>query len=141
MALPKDVVDAFNASGSTKILCTLDEEGNVHAAPLGSLRATLDGSMLTFNESSTVGTPKRLALMKINGKTAMATVVARFEETVNGYCVRCRVKESLTSGPFYEESVERSVKAGRGKPKAIWILQPESYKACTGSEQGKIVKC
>jgi hypothetical protein len=141
MALPKDVIDAFNALGSTKILCTLDQEGNVHAAPLGSLRATSDGSILSFNESSTVGTPKRLVHMKENGKTAVATVVARFEETVKGYCVRCKVKESLTSGPIYEESVERSVKAGRGKPKVIWILQPESYKACTGPEQGKIVKC
>ena len=141
MVLPKDVIDSFNSLGATKILCTLDEAGNVHAAPLGSLRASSDGSMLTFNESSTVGTPKRLAHMKEDGKTAVAVAVARFEENVKGYCVRCKVNESLTSGPIYGESVERSVKASRGKPKAVWILQPESYKACTGSDQGKIIKC
>jgi hypothetical protein len=141
MPLPEDVIAAFNALGATKILCTLDEEGNVHAAPLGSLRASLDGSMLTFHESFTVGTPKRLAYMREKGKTAVAVIVARLEEDVKGYCVRCKVKESLTSGQIYEESVERSVKAGRGKPKAVWILQPESYKSCTGQDQGKVTKC
>lgn len=141
MPLPKDVIEAFNALGATKILCTLDDEGNVHAAPFGSLRASLDGSTLTFNESSTVGTPKRLTYMRENAKTAVAVVVARFEENVKGYCVRCKVNGSLTSGQVYDESVERSVKAGRGKPKAIWILQPESYKICTGQDRGKIMKC
>ena len=141
LSLPKDVVESFNASGATKILCTVDAEGDVHAAPLGSLRVASDGSILTFNESSTVGTPQRLAYKRENGKTAVAVVVSRFEESVKGYCIRCDVGESLTSGPIYDKSAERSVKAGRRKPKSVWILQPVSYKICTGPERGKIIKC
>ena len=141
LSLPKDVVESFNASGATKILCTVDAEGDVHAAPLGSLRVASDGSILTFNESSTVGTPQRLAYMRENGKTAVAVVVSRFEESVKGYCIRCDVGESLTSGQIYDKSAERSVKAGRRKPKSVWILQPVSYKICTGPERGKIIKC
>ena len=141
LSIPKDVVNTFNASGATKILCTIDAEGDVHAAPLGSLRAAPEGSMLTFNESATVGTPKRLVYMKKNGKTAVAVAIARFEESVKGFCVRCDVGESLTSGSIYNESAERSVKAGRRKPKAVWILYPVSYKICAGPDQGKIIKC
>lgn len=141
LSLPKDVVESFNAMGATKILCTIDAEGDVHAAPLGSLRVASDGSILTFNESATVGTPQRLAYMRENGRTAVAVVVARIKESVKGYCVRCDVGESLTSGSIYDISAERSVKAGRIKPKAVWILHPVSYKICTGSDQGKIVKC
>ena len=141
ISIPKDVVNTMNASGATKILCTIDAEGDVHAAPLGSLRAAPEGSMLTFNESATVGTPKRLAYMKENWKTAVAVVIARSEESVKGYCVRCDVGETLTSGPIYDKSAERSLKAGRRKPKAVWILYPVSYKICTGPDRGKIIKC
>ena len=139
VSLLKEVLEAFNSSGATKILCTIDAEGNVHAAPLGSLRATSDGSMLTFNESNTVGTPKRLAYMREKGKTAVAVVVARFEEGTKSYCVRCNVGESITSGPIYDETIERSVKTGRRKPKAVWTLQPVSCKICAGSDRGKII--
>ena len=138
MSLPEDVVEGFNATGATKILCTIDDNGDVHATPLGSLRVALDGSKLTFSESATIETPKRLVYMRENNKTAVATVVARLEKTVKAYCIRCNVGKSLTSGPIFEESIERSVKTGHRKSKAVWILHPISYKICAGPERGKI---
>lgn len=41
MALPLDVLRLFTNPAATKVIATMDAEGTVHAAPVGSLTATL----------------------------------------------------------------------------------------------------
>jgi hypothetical protein len=134
MPLPTDVIRLFANPAAAKVITTVDGEGNVHAAPFGSLGATPDGSMLFFSQIGAEETPKLLASMKQAGK--LASVVIQFTDTQKGtregYSIACKVGETFTSGPMYDRVSDRIMKIGLSKPRAVWTLIPVRYKIHSG---------
>lgn len=144
MQLSQNVVKMFNNPASSKTISTVDAEGNVYAAPFGSVRATPDGSQLLFAYLTATETPKRIDYMKKAGKMPVVVVQhVDFEKiSFEGYCVWCEIGDTITSGPLVER-----VKAQMPKPvvekfpiKAVVTLRPVKYKIQgTLPEMGKIV--
>ena len=66
----------FNNPASSKTVSTVDAQGNVYAAPFGSVRATPDGSQLIFAYLTAKETPKRIDYMKKTGKMPMVVVLS-----------------------------------------------------------------
>ena len=144
MQLSQEVVNLFNDPASSKTVATVDAQGNVYAAPFGSVRATPDGSQLLFAYLTATETPKRIDYMKKTGKTPVVVVQQKdFDKnSFEGYCVWCKIGDTMTSGPLVER-----VKAQMPKPviaqfplRAVVTLQPVKYKIQgTLPDVGKIV--
>lgn len=139
--LPDEIVALFNNPKATKILATLDAEGNVHATPIASLQASADGSMLLFAQVLTKSVPEHLNYMKKAGKTAVAVAQICEPPSFKGFAVRCNVGERITSGPIFD-MVSRILREVAGlTTQAVWTLIPVEYKVCTpGPDVGKKVK-
>ena len=139
--LPEEVVKLFNDPVATKVLATIDEAGNVHATPLGSLQAAPDGSIIFFAQCLTKSTPERLKYMQKAGKAAVALTQIHSPPVVKGYVVRCKVRECQVSGSLYNQVSEAIKKATGVSPIAVWTFTPIEYKICTpGPDAGKVVK-
>jgi hypothetical protein len=139
--LPKEIVDFLDNPLVTKVLATADEYGNVHAAPIASLRATPDGSMIIFAQVFSSKTPENLVYMKRVGKQAVIVAQLFSPPKIEGYIIRCNVGEQLTSGPIFEQVSEGLKKALGLSTKAVWTLIPMEYKVCTpGPNFGRIIK-
>jgi hypothetical protein len=132
MPLSQRVVEFFNNPASSKTVATVDAQGNVYAAPFGSVRATPDGSQLIFTYLAATETPKRIDYMKKAGKMPVIVVQYTDQEkgSFEGYCVWCKIGDIVTSGPLVEK-----VKAQLPKPiidafppKAVVTLRPVKYK-------------
>jgi hypothetical protein len=132
MSLSRNVVELFNNPASAKTVSTVDAQGNVYAAPFGSVRATPDGSQLLFTYLAATETPKRIEYMKKAGKMPVIVVQHTDQEkgSFEGYCVWCKIGDIVTSGPLFEK-----VKAQLPKPivdafppKAVVTLRPVKYK-------------
>ena len=144
MQLSQNVISTFNNPASSKTVSTVDAQGNVYAAPFGSVRTTPDGSQLVFAYLTATETPKRIEYMKKAGKMPVVVVqhVDFKKQSFAGYCVWCKIGEKITSGPLVER-----VKAQMPKPvaekfpiKAVVTLQPVKYKIQgTLPDAGKIV--
>ena len=122
----------FNNPASSKTVSTVVAQGNVYAAPFGSVRATPDGSQLIFAYLTAKETPKRIDYMKKTGKMPRVVVQQANHEkmTFEGYCVWCKIGDIIKSGPLVEK-----VKAQMPKPiveqfpiKAVVTLRPVKYK-------------
>jgi hypothetical protein len=143
MLLSQNVVKLFNNPVSSTV-ATVDAEGNVYAAPFGSVRATPDGSQLLFTYLAAKETPKRIEYMKKADKMPVIVVQHTDQEKISfeGYCVWCKIGDIVTSGPLVEK-----VKAQLPKPvvdafppKAVVTLRPVKYKIQgTVPDMGKIV--
>jgi len=133
----------FNDPASSKTVSTVDAQGNVYAAPFGSVRATPDGSQLLFAYLTATETPKRIDYMKA-GKMPVVVVQQKDQEKISfeGYCVWCKIEDIVKSGPLVER-----VKAQMPKPiveqfplRAVVTLRPVKYKIQgTLPDRGKTV--
>ena len=131
MSLSRNVVELFNNPASAKTVSTVDAQGNVYAAPFGSVRATPDGSQLLFTYLAATETPKRSFIAP---SEAVSLIVVQHTDqekgSFEGYCVWCKIGDIVTSGPLFEK-----VKAQLPKPivdafppKAVVTLRPVKYK-------------
>ena len=132
MQLSQDVVSMFNDPASSKTVSTVDAQGNTYAAPFGSVRATPDGSQLIFAYFTAQETPKRIDYMKQAGKMPVVVVQKKeFKKAgFEGYCVWCKIGDTLTSGPLVEKVKEQMPKPviERFPVRAVVTLQPVKYK-------------
>lgn len=132
MPLPIEVVRVFTNPAATKVIATIDSEGNIHAAPFGGIFPTPDGSMLILSQSGAEETPKNLAYMKQAEKMAMVVVqlVDIEKRIMEGYSICCKVGNTLTSGSIYDNVAAQMMKLGV-PTKAVWTFIPVSYKTHT----------
>jgi hypothetical protein len=134
----------INDLTSSKTVSTVDAQGNVYAAPFGSVRATPDGSKLLFAYLTAMETPKRIDYMKKAGKMPVIVVQQKDQEKISfqGYCVWCEIGDILKSGPIVERVKEQMPKpiVEQFPPKAVVTLRPVKYKIQgTLPDAGKIV--
>lgn len=109
MKMRKEVMDIFNNPEASKVLATVDENGNVNVAPHGSLLA-FDEETITFAKSSKGKTWHNLEATK---KAAAAAFLLKPKPI--GYQIKGAFKGFQTAGLLFDQYKDKA-------PKGIEVL-------------------
>lgn len=98
--MPKEVMDLFNDPASSKVLGTIDEEGVLNVAPIGTLSAITEET-IAFAEVFEGKTKRNLE------QTKKAAAVAFQYPPPMGYQIKGTLVGWQTSGPLFDTMDKR----------------------------------
>ena len=125
--LPKEAVDIISDSESIKVLTTVDEEGNPHAAFKDGLTVLDDGNLAFGEEFEGSQTNVNLVRSIWFEKNVELTVRNRSGTT---FQIRGKPYRYAHSGPLFKKFylAEREKRGADSELAGVWIITPEEVR-------------
>ena len=130
--MPKEVMDMFNDPAASKVLGTIDENGVLNVAPIGTLSA-INEETIAFAEVFGGKTKSNLE------KTRKAAAVAYKSPPPAGYQIKGALVGWQTSGPLFDKLDEKMKAMGMGVTRVGTINVEEVYSVGMPEPGKKIV--
>ena len=121
--LNKDIVDLLSNDDSTKVLATINELGNPHAAAKPFIRVDDDGNLLYLELIESSRTQKNLVASIWFDKKVSISVSDRNGQS---WQIKGRPVKTLITGPvFLHHYREVRQRLGNVDLAAVWVIEPE----------------
>lgn len=128
--MPKEVVDLFNDPAASKVLGTIDAEGVLNVAPIGTLRA-INEETIAFAEVFEGKTKKNLE------RTKKAAAVAYTYPPPAGYQIKGTLVGWQTSGPLFDTMDNKMRELMNMGIRRVGTIQVEAVYSVGMPEPGK----
>jgi len=125
--LPKEALDIISDSESIKVLATVDEEGNSHAAFKDSLTVLDDGNLAFGEEFEGSQTNVNMVRSIWFDKNVELTVRNRIGTI---FQIKGKPYRYAHSGPLFKKfyMAEREKRGADSELAGVWIIRPEEVK-------------
>lgn len=128
--MPKEVMELFNDPTASKVLCTVDPQGEINAAPKGTLRA-IDEETLAFADIMGKRTRENLEATK------KAVAVAFKYQPLSGYRIKGTFLGFQTSGELFEAISKQVKEMLKLDTRAVGLIRVEEVYALLPPKAGE----
>jgi hypothetical protein len=124
MELPENVVKLINDPKKIKTLTTVDNEGNPHTVPIGSM-TVLDGNIAFMELLDTCKTQKNMLNCYWFNKDVSVVVVGDWEKG-DAYQIKGSPYKFLRQGPVWDTFLDEIWKIiPEADPAGVWLITPK----------------